>query len=409
MKNDRLLLLWGSLLLVIILTSLTFLGCSSPTTSTPAAPKTSAPAAPATSAPAPATSAPATVSSTSAAASPAPKPPASTPAASAPAANVITLKYAPSTLQPSPMLGQTLTISTQAKLVETRTSGKIKVDVYWSETLAKASDLSSAINSGLADMTHLRPYGEPGKLPLSTVGEMPGISNDQWALLWAYWDLIRQEPLSTELAKFKARPVWTLLTQEVQLISKSPIRTLADLKGKKVAAGGIAAEELKSLGAVTLSMSPVEQSQGLLQGTIDGIVAPIDAMYAFKFYESGKYVTNMALGPRLQPVVINQDAWNKLPADVQKVFNDISTDCINLSYTTIIKDTNEAVLKEFANNKVEVIELSATDKAEIRKIQSAYADKWAADQEAKGLSGKKVITDYRALAAKYETTSPYKK
>ena len=117
----------------------------------------------------------------------------------------------------------------------------------------------------------------------------------------------------------------------------------------------------------------------------------------------------MSLGPRLQPVVINQDKWNTLPADVQKIFNDISKDCTNLSYTTIIKDTNEAVLKEFSNSKVEVIELSAADKAEVRKIQAAYADKWAADQEAKGLPGKKVISDYRALAAKYEITSPYKK
>ena len=365
MKNNRLLLLWGSLLLVIILASLTFLGCSSPATSAPAAPKTSAaPPAASAPAPAPASSAAAPALGTSA---PAPAPS----SAAAPAANAITLKFAPASLQPSPMLGQTLTISTQAKLLESRANGKIKIDLYWSEALAKATDLTSAVNSGLVDIALLRPYGEPGKLPLSTIGEMPGISDDLWALSWAYWDLIRQDPLASELAKYKARPIWTLFTQQVQLISKAPIRTLADLKGKKVAAGGIAADELKSLGAVPLSMSPIEQGQGLLAGTIDAIAAPIDAMYAFKFYESGKYVTNLALGPRIQPIVINQDTWNKLPADVQKTFTDAVPDLINLSYSTIMKDTNDAVLKELTNSKVEIINFNAADTAEVQKVRAA--------------------------------------
>ena len=375
MEMKKVNILAGSLGLIIILIALTFLGsCSSSPPAASTSPKATAAA------------------STSAA-----------------AINPIVLKYAPASLQPSPILGQTLTVTEQLKLLEARANGKIKMDIYWSETLAKATDLTSAISSGLTDMTHLRPYGEPGKLPLSTIGEMPGISDDLWALSWAYWDLIRQEPLSTELAKYKARPIWILFTQQVQIISKAPIRTLGDLKGKKVAAGGIAAEELKSLGSVPLSMAPIEQSQGLLQGTIDAIAAPIDAMYSFKFYESGKYVTNFALGPRIQPVVINQDTWNKLPADVQKTFTDSVPDMINLAYTTIIKDTNEAVLKELANSKVEIIELSAADKAEVQKIRAAYGDQWADGQEKAGLPGKKVLADYRTLAAKYEQTSPYKK
>jgi len=307
------------------------------------------------------------------------------------------------------MIGQTLVITDQTKLLETRSNGQIKIDIYWGQTLAKATELSAGVASGLIDMTHLRPYGEPGKLPLSTIGEMPGIGDDLYALSLAYFDLVRQEPILSELNKYKCKTVYTLFTQEVDLISRVPIRTLADLKGKKIASGGIAGEELKQLGAVTLAMSPVEQSEGLLRGTIDAISAPIDAMSSFKFYDSGKYVTRIALGPRIQPIVINQDTWNKLPAGVQQVFNDSAKELIDISYKDIIIVSNEQIWKEFANAKVEVIELSAADKAELKKIQSAYGDKWAADQEAAGLPGKKVLADYRALADKYIQTSPYKK
>jgi hypothetical protein len=75
----------------------------------------------------------------------------------------------------------------------------------------------------------------------------------------------------------------------------------------------------------------------------------------------------------------------------------------------MFEDTNGPVFKEMAAAGVQVINLNAADLAEVEKIRSAYADKWAADQEAKGLAGKKVLADYRTLVAKYEKKSPYKK
>jgi TRAP-type transport system periplasmic protein len=383
MVTKRVTVLASSLILILVLIVVVFLGsCSSPTTTTTTTTSVSTTTATTTSV--------------------------STSTTTTTQINYI-LKYAPSTLAASPVIGQTLVVMDQSKLLETRTNGQIKIDIYWSQTLAKATELSAGVASGLIDMTHLRPYGEPGKLPLSCVGEMPGVSSDLWALQYAYFDLVRQEPIASELAKFKCKPVYGLMTQEINIISRVPIRSLADLKGKKIASGGIAGEELKQLGATTLAMSPVEQGEGLLRGTIDGISAPIDAMYSFKFHEAGKYLTIMNLGPRIQPIVINQDTWNKLPANVQKVFNDSAHDLIDIAYVDIIKNSNDVIWKEFENTKVEIIMLNAADLATIKQIQDAYGDKWAADQEAAGLAGKKVLADYRSLAAKYEKTSPYKK
>jgi TRAP-type C4-dicarboxylate transport system substrate-binding protein len=323
---------------------------------------------------------------------------------------IFVMKVAPSTVPPPPALGQTLVLDNQLKNIETLTKGRIKPEIYWNQTLVKATDMTAGVQSGLTDMALIRPYGEPGKLPLSSIGEMPGISSDLWSLLWAYWDLVNQEPIKTsEMAKYKMRPIWTVFTQEIILISKGPIRTLADVKGKKIAAGGIAAEILKSLGGVPLAMSPTEQYEGLLRGTIDGIASPPDAMQVFKFYEAGKYITNLYMGPRIQPFVINQDAWDKLPSDLQKIITNALPNQINISYKSMIEDTNGPVFKEMAAAGVQIIDLSAADKAEVEKIRSAYADKWAADQESKGLAGKKVLADYRSLVAKYEKKSPYKK
>jgi TRAP-type transport system periplasmic protein len=368
----------GSLGSVIILIFLSLLnGCSSPSGTLDLSPKTSVAIASAASA--------------------------------APTVTPIVLKYAPSTTQLYPQIGASLTILNQVNLIENLTNGRLKIEIYWSETLARATELTAAVNSGLVDIAEIRPYGESNKLPLSTVGEMPGISKDLWALLYAYYDLSKQDPLVSEMAKYKMRPIGTFLSQENQLISKVPIRTIADLKGKKVSAGGIGSDILKSLGAVPVNMSPVDQNQGLLQGVIDAILAPIDAMYAFKFYEFGKYVTNFSLGPRIQPIVINQDSWNRLPPDIQKTIIDAAPKMNDLAYTSILNDTNEVVLKTFASSNVEFINFNSEDQAKINQALAAYGETWAENQERVGLSGKKVLSDYKNLAAKYAKVSPYKR
>jgi TRAP-type C4-dicarboxylate transport system substrate-binding protein len=311
------------------------------------------------------------------------------------------------TAGPPPSMGLTLTQSEVAKLFEERTNGRVKIEIYWSETLASGKETVNALQTGIADIAYLRTFAEPGKIPLCTASELPGISNDNWSLLWGYWDLMNQPEISAELAKYNLKPICALLIAEQELISRVPIRSLADLAGKKVAASGVSAEIIKGLGGVSLAMSPSEQYEGLLRGTIDAICAPVDAIQAFKFYEGGKYFTQIQIAPRMHPFVVNKDSWNKISAKDQKTITDLVPDLHKIAYDTIMVDTAGEAIKVMQDAGVEFISFSAADEAEVQKVRAAYADKWAADMEAQGLPGNKVLSDYRTFAAKYEKTSPY--
>ena len=87
----------------------------------------------------------------------------------------------------------------------------------------------------------------------------------------------------------------------------------------------------------------------------------------------------------------------------------LSPELIKSAYETIAIQTGGAAMKAMLDNKVEMINFSDADLAKVQQARADYADKWAADTEAKGLPGKKILADYRALAAKYEPLSPYKK
>jgi TRAP-type C4-dicarboxylate transport system substrate-binding protein len=305
-------------------------------------------------------------------------------------------------------MGLTLTQTEIAKLIETSTEGRVKLDIYWSETLAKGTETVNALETGIADFAYLRTFAEPGKIPLCTASELPGISNDNWALLWAYWDLMNQPEISAELDKHNLKQICAILIAQQNLISRTPIRTVADVTGKKIAASGVNAEIIKGIGGVPLAMSPAEQYEGITRGTIDAIVAPIDAIGAFKFYEGAKYFTQVVICPRMHPVVINKDAWKKLsPAD-QKILTELVPKLHEIAYDTIMKQTLGPTIKSMQDAKVEFISFGAADEATVQKVRESYAAKWAADMEAKGLPGNKVLSDYKTFAAKYEKTSPYK-
>ncbi|MDD5701858.1 MAG: hypothetical protein PHU23_07385, partial [Dehalococcoidales bacterium] len=154
---------------VIMVSALILGGCSSSPATTTAAP------APTTTAPEPVTSTQATtpISSTG---------------------KAITIRLAPTTTGPPPGLGITLIATEMAKILEERTQGQVKFEIYWSETLAKGTELVNAVQTNIANMAYLRTFAEPGKLPLATVGELPGVGSDTWALNRAYADLIVQDP-----------------------------------------------------------------------------------------------------------------------------------------------------------------------------------------------------------------------
>lgn len=368
---------------VIMVSALILGGCSSSPATTTAAP------APTTTAPEPVTSTQATtpISSTG---------------------KAITIRLAPTTTGPPPGLGITLIATEMAKILEERTQGQVKFEIYWSETLAKGTELVNAVQTNIANMAYLRTFAEPGKLPLATVGELPGVGSDTWALNRAYADLIVQDPIKSEFAKYNIKGFSSFTILEQQIIANMPIRSLAELKGKKIAASGVAATIYQRLEAVPVAMSPTEQYEGLSRGTIDAISVPLDAIQNFKFYEAGKYFINIKTVPRVHPIVFNQNFWDSLPQDVQQSMTDAVPDLIT-SAEESNATTAGVAWEEMKDAGVEVIEWSAEDVAQVNKVLNEFADSWASDTDAKGLPGSKVLADYRVLYEKYAPLSPYKK
>jgi TRAP-type C4-dicarboxylate transport system substrate-binding protein len=219
-----------------------------------------------------------------------------------------------------------------ADLIQTRTNGRVKIDIYWAQALAPVNQIVNATSTGIADIGAVAQAQEPGKLPMSMVCQLPGFSTDFKVQCSAFWDLMNQEPLLSEYTKQNMLPLGVNFVPDYHLISTKQITTAADIKGKKIACAGFIAQTIQAMGGVPIAMSPPEQYEGMQKGTIDGDCAPYSSINDFKFYEVAKYISDFNFGGRIQPIFVNKDSWNKLRADIQKIFIDSIPDFVQFNY-----------------------------------------------------------------------------
>jgi TRAP-type C4-dicarboxylate transport system substrate-binding protein len=385
-------------LLILLVILVLIAGCS-----TTASPTSKAPASATTSAAPPPTSASAAPASSSVA-------PGSS-AAAKDAAKPIELKFTSG----SPFttgLGAVTLVPWKEKIeAGTAAIGKpVKITLYGTETLVKFVDTYDGVIKGIADIG--APWGPqhfPGRMPLMEVFQLPMLFPTATAASQAAQELydtrkeFQNELKDAKLLFFCSTPPTVISSRTKQ------IKTLEDMKGMKMTARpGYTSLMVEKLGGVPVSMAPPEAYQAAERGVVDTIIFNWDGHMVFKYYEVTKYRTETPVSLYSDPLAcsINLNTWNKLPPEVQAVFNENSGmkwateggkafDASGMAIRNKIRELDQKA----GNPDVYMIPNDEFQRW-VKAITPLY-DKWIADTEAKGLPGKSIFEDVKRLAAKY--------
>jgi TRAP-type C4-dicarboxylate transport system substrate-binding protein len=105
------------------------------------------------------------------------------------------------------------------------------------------------------------------------------------------------------------------------LISRTPIRQLADLKGKKIRvfASKFQTEAFERLGATPVAMSLGDVLTAVQQGTIDGAISGITVFNAMHFQDAAKYVTEINQPGIFLVIEVSKRWYEALPKDLQEI------------------------------------------------------------------------------------------
>ena len=112
-----------------------------------------------------------------------------------------------------------------------------------------------------------------------------------------------------------------MMAQPTCIISKTPLRHLADFKGKKLR---IFASQFQSVAFERLGVTPVAMTLGdvlpaLQQGAIDGAIAGIGPFVHLHFGDAAKYITETNSPAIFIILEVSQKWYDTLPKDLQEI------------------------------------------------------------------------------------------
>src|SRR5262245_60310051 len=170
------------------------------------------------------------------------------------------------------------------KQVEEVTKGRVKIEVFPSQTLVKGPDMWRAVRSGIADIgwcfhgywADMTPLADVITLPFLPVKSAEQASETLWTLYEKYPALKKEFAETEPLLLYTTSPYFLLTTRK-------PVRVMDDLKGMKLRVpGGPPTEMTRALGAVPTPIPMPDMYQALDKGVVDGMGVPWEAVQGFR-------------------------------------------------------------------------------------------------------------------------------
>lgn len=232
----------------------------------------------------------------------------------------------------------------------------------------------------------------PGRFPMTSVFELPFMTPTAKIAAEAMWKTYEKYPdFQKEYAKVKPLALFCHPAGHFHTASK-PLRSIADFKGIKMrTASPYVTLALKRFGAIPVEMPITETYTSLERGVVDGTVVPFEGLIIFKLQELVKYTTLADFYTVTMAVLMNERKWNKLPPDVQKVF-EANSGLMLSSWCGDEYDKAEGPMKQIAVKQgIEMIELSSADKQTLRDLTKPMREEWIQSMAERGLDGKPVL------------------
>lgn len=287
-----------------------------------------------------------------------------------------------------------------ADLVAQKTNNQVKINIFWTESLLKATEFYRGVQTGQADITYYVVGLDWGLMPLNMFSKLAfmgypsmEVGTEIYKKIWDKFPEIRSEFKDVRVYGAEMSPPNHLN------FTKKAVKVPADLKGMKIVAlGGTMAEEMALMGAAPMDIKVSDLFMSLEKGVAEGVSIHFPVLHGFGILKLVPYHTVFAGGTimSVDMLLFNQKSWDKLPADVQKVFVELESWYtqevikMNTGYINMVMGQAKEMGHQFYEPTGEEMKLWK------QAVQPAH-DKWIADTQAKGLPAKAVYEEAKRL------------
>ena len=248
------------------------------------------------------------------------------------------------------------------ELVEERSNGRIKVEVYFGGTLGNDRDLTEGVQAGTVEAACVTVSPMAAFVPEIAALDLPFILSD-WDDGFAFRhskaaDLIQEKLDSIGITAFG------YISTGCRHITnnKQPINSLSDMSGMKIRVmeSDMFINTFKALGAAPVPMAWAEVPTSLQQGVIEGQENPVQTIYEQGVYEYQKYLSLTGHVRAYMVNIISTDYLKSMPEDLQKIVLEAGDEATE-EWMKKIQEDEEKLLEELQDKGMVVNEVDTTE------------------------------------------------
>lgn len=281
---------------------------------------------------------------------------------------------------------------------------RLSLELFESSQMGPATRQFDLVRTGVADMSYVLLGVSPGRFPMTQILELPGladsgITGESVRKVSSAALELSEQYLADEFSGTKLLNL-TLIPNPV-LFTKNKVETLQEIAGLRIRhPSANHAELLKAMDAVPALISPLEISEALSRGQVDGALTAYSAIAAWQLQDTIKHALEFDTGGTAFALVINEGTLNAMPQDLREIF-DRHFGAANQQEWGLFSGNDEAALRtKFTGSGIEARSFSAEDRAAYAEIADRVREETLVTMDASGHAATAFYNDLVATMAR---------
>jgi len=279
--------------------------------------------------------------------------------------------------------------------IQKETDGRVQITLYPAQELVGQFTAWDELRAGVADIAYIGVAGIAG-FHIAHAIEKFMYGTDIYVATQIYDKLRAKFPeIDAEFAG--AKPLHNRGLTSSYILTRKPIHTLDDLKGLQLQGSPSWPGLCEKMGATGVTMPFMEIYPSLQKDIISGTMLPVDILKSMNLVEVLSYGVNMHTAPPPETfAMMNLDTWNKLPPDIQKVFEDNIPWAKEQMIEVLLKADQDAI--EYAKSKgFQFSELPQAELDEMYGYMHEISLETAKELDGMGLPGTEIYNELLRL------------
>lgn len=260
-------------------------------------------------------------------------------------------------------------------LIEERSNGRIKVDIYSNSALGNERELTEMLQAGSLEMAVLGPCSMGNVVwPQLNVLEAPYLFHSEEEVLNAMESDYADQLVQDIYDNTNIYIIGWQYRGSRHLFTLDPVHTPEDIKGMKIRVPtvDVYVETFNNLGCNVTPIAYNELYSSLQTSVVEGFEGAFDLTYASRLYEVVDNCSTIAWCNYFGPVVVAKDFYESLPEDLQQLMEEC-IDEMSKENTRLIQEAEATLEEAFINEGVEVYH------ADVSEWAALFTDEVIAD------------------------------